>query len=199
MSGPRESAFHMRLFTAIELPTEVREHLANATSQLLRRAIEHNVRKTATDNIHITLCFLGEVPDAQVPQLCDRFTTMTVEPATVFANGFLFFPTRGRVRIVAAGFGGETERLVQLHARVEAACIEMGFAAEPRSYQPHATIGRNSPGRYERVVGCLRNHEWKELWPGPSFQVHSFALMQSDLRPSGPVYTRVAHFPLELL
>src|SRR6185437_14516802 len=112
----------MRLFTGIELPINAREHLATSTNRLLQLVRDHSVRKTSLQNIHITLRFLGEVSDTLIPQLCERLTALQFEPATIFANRFLFFPARSQPRIIAAGFAGETGRLVQLHARVEAAC-----------------------------------------------------------------------------
>jgi len=42
----------------------------------------------------------------------------------------------------------------------------------------------------------LRSRTLPELFPGPSFDVHEFALMQSELHPQGSRYTRLATFPL---
>jgi 2'-5' RNA ligase len=185
----------MRLFTAIELPLAVREHLTDVSAALLRGVIEHEVKWTPREQLHVTLKFFGEVPDARVPGLIDTLRAVTVIPASVFADRLLLFPARGPVRVVAAGLAGEVEQVAKLNSAIEQVAHEAGFEREARPYIPHITIGRNRRGRYQKVASILRTRPPVPVaWPGPVFRVSSFALVQSVLDQKGPNYVPIAHF-----
>ena len=59
----------LRLFIAIELPTSVRAELASLQSRLQHEPALKNVRWVSPNNIHLTLKFLGNVPQPRVPAL----------------------------------------------------------------------------------------------------------------------------------
>ena len=190
----------MRLFIAVELPEDARRHASKVrgaweTSWRARRVEEGGVRWSRLETLHITLKFLGEVDDPAVPGLCDALRTLPpIEPFRLYTEGMLLFPERGPVRVVAAGVGGDTGRLVQLHASIESACEALGYGRERREYKPHITVGRSRDGLRADVRGAQFGSD--VTGPGPLFEVSQVALMQSRLLPSGPEYTPVAHFPL---
>jgi 2'-5' RNA ligase len=186
----------MRLFTAILLPAEVREHLRGACEELNQFAVEHGVKWTKVELLHVTLKFFGEVPESRVAELLRSLGDVVVEPATVSADRLLLLPPRGPVRIVAASIAGEVAKLVELNDAIEASASAAGFPREARPYLPHVTLGRNRPGRYQTVAGWFRTHsDAPQCWPGPSFRAEGFALMQSVLDQRRPQYLAVAHFP----
>ncbi len=53
----------MRLFVALEIPSTVRENLANLLRSL--HAISPKTRWVRAENLHVTLKFIGEVPEAK--------------------------------------------------------------------------------------------------------------------------------------
>jgi len=186
----------MRLFVAVELNEKARDHLVVAQRRLENGVIEHEVRWVARESLHVTVKFLGEVPDSQVLELIEALREVRPLGGNVFAERVLCFPLRGVARIVAAGLGGAVNSLVGLYESVERACAPLGFAREGRAYLPHVTIGRNRAGRYARVARRMISINSKNVsWPGPEFGVEAFVLMRSELQRAGSVYTVAARLP----
>jgi 2'-5' RNA ligase len=175
----------MRLFLAIELPVEVKTALSS-----IRRPPLADLRWIAPEQLHITLKFLGEVPDADVPQLLETLAAVpTPSPLSLRVSGLAMFPERGRVRIVAADVADDAGGIVKLAESLEAACESLGFTREGRPYRAHVTLARaKMPVRRELV---------KVDVPAMSFTEKQFVLMQSKLSSKGPTYTVAARFPLK--
>jgi 2'-5' RNA ligase len=188
----------MRLFTAIELPIDVRNHIHGTARGALTRALHSddappNVRP---ESLHVTLTFLGEVADQDVPSVCNALRAIQpVGNILLWTDHLGYFPPRGPVRVVFAGLGGDVDRLCQLYSSVENVCEHLGHRKEARPYTPHVTVLRARKPIRESLRSRI-SREAAPFFPGPRFLATEFALMQSDLRPSGPVYTPIAHFPL---
>jgi len=184
----------MRLFLAIPLPVEVRDHLANLGRKIGRGTMEQAIGWVSHENLHVTLKFLGEVDDGRVAELAAGLKTVAVVPARVWADRALCFPPHGPVRVIAIGLGGEVAVLRQLSAAVEESCAIMGFPRERRPYQPHITLGRSRVGRQISGPRALALGIPVDCFPGPAFIADSFVLMESDLGAKSPVYRPVARF-----
>jgi 2'-5' RNA ligase len=185
----------VRLFIAVELPDPVRQHLRDVQSAL--RPDAPRASWTRPDNLHLTLKFLGEVRDQQFPSLADSLSRVSVDGnADLYAAAVECFPERGPVRIVAAALEGTLGPLKALHAAIEQRCAFLGFEREARSYRPHVTLARARPtlppAVRERLTGATT-----ATWPGPTFVVPEFVLMESRLKPSGAEYLVAARFPLQ--
>src|SRR5574341_1265941 len=183
----------MRLFVAVNLPSEVRERLA-AEQDRLRRA-QADVSWVRAENIHVTLKFLGETEEKRL----DRIRPGLLEvargsaPFRIRVSGLGSFG--GRVpRVVWVGVQEGAEPLSGLAKDVEAAMAHLGFPREKRGFSAHLTLGRvRSPRNAAALLAALA-----ETGAGPfgTVEVTQFDLMQSDLRPTGSVYTVLAEFPL---
>jgi 2'-5' RNA ligase len=149
------------------------------------------------ENWHITVKFLGEVPDAQVPNVKDVLAHVKVEPMELFADRMLYFPKRGPVRVIAIGIGGDAGRLNQLYDRIEEACQQLGFPKENRPYRAHITLARSRQGQGGNGHTNVRSATLATQFPGPSFHSNQFVLMQSELHPQGSRYTAVAKFAVK--
>ena len=175
----------MRLFLAIELPADVKTALADVRHPPLA-----DLRWIPPEQLHITLKFLGEVPDADVPRLIETLAAVaTPRPLTLRVAGAVMFPERGRVRIVAADIADDAGGIVQLAEALEAAYEPLGFAREGRPFHAHVTLARaKMPVRRELVNLDI---------PALTFTASQFVLMQSKLSPTGATYAAAAHFPLK--
>src|SRR5437764_13672305 len=99
----------MRLFTAITLPDSIRDHLAGV-QDTLRQSGEGLPRLSmvAPENLHVTLKFLGDVPDHAVAQLCSVLADVPFPgPLRLSASHLACFPSGSRVRVIAAGLSGD--------------------------------------------------------------------------------------------
>jgi 2'-5' RNA ligase len=183
----------MRLFIAIELPQRVKDHLT-----LIQRLLEPDLdcaSMTRDHALHVTLKFLGEADPSQLDPIRESLSAIAAGPVELFGAHGECFPERGSVRIVAAGFGGDLNRLKALHAAVEQRCVFLGFRREDRPYRPHVTLARARP-----VLPPTTRQLVTELtapaWPGPTFTAERFVLFQSRLTPQGSQYTKLHEFPL---
>jgi len=188
------------LFTAIELPDAVRDHLARVNERSDPASVYVNqgyrVSSTPRDNLHVTLKFLGDVDESAVAELCDALGKVDSEPSEdVWAGHIDLLPPRGPVRVIAVGLDGDVGRVELLYRDVEARCEELNFPRERRAYRPHITLQRcRSHVPPQRRGGIASGYAAD--FPGPRFRVESFALFESRLLPDAPQYIRLAHFPL---
>jgi 2'-5' RNA ligase len=174
----------MRLFLAIELPEEVRRHLDIVRDELDRTCgLFHDASWVKRENWHVTLKFLGEVPDAQILELTSALKDTTSDPISLFAERMVFFPKRGPVHVIAVEVGGEMGHLDHLHALIESRCEGLGFAKERRRFTGHITLARPRHGL------AIRGATLANQFPGPVFVAREFVLMQSEPGPQGSIYT----------
>lgn len=179
----------MRLFVAIELSDPARSHLGKVQEVL--RPVAGQVSWTAVANLHLTLKFLGEVPDPHVPAICHALRTTSVPDETqISATRMQCFPERGSIRIVGAEMSGDVATLQTLVTQIEDICHDLGFRREGRVYRPHATLARARAPLPGSVRAKLEQAS-ATLWPGPRMCAHEFVLMQSILGPKGAQYLPV--------
>ena len=124
----------MRLFIAIDLPNEVKAHLASL------QAIPEDIARISwvkQDNIHITLKFLGEVKDDG--QVIKTLEIIKAKPFTPTLSQIGVFPSENYVRVIWAGLQDETP-VFELHKLIDIA-LSRQFPME-KQFLGHITIGR---------------------------------------------------------
>ena len=94
----------MRAFVAVFPPPEVQEELHRAALAL---PSSEAFRLTAPEKFHLTLKFLGEVPEEALPRTRNFLSPACEgrEPFEVETSGFGVFPSERRARILWAGVG----------------------------------------------------------------------------------------------
>jgi 2'-5' RNA ligase len=183
----------VRLFVAIELSDALKQALLEAQRNL--RPFNPMVRWTKREQMHLTLKFLGEVPDARVKEICAALATAAqgAQALECSTSGAGCFPPRGRVRVTWVGLAGDGGKLAALQGRVEQALAPLGFPKEARPFAPHLTLGRvtedSSGGRLRDALESLEV-------PRVAQGVDEFVLMQSQLLREGARYTRVGTWRL---
>jgi RNA 2',3'-cyclic 3'-phosphodiesterase len=192
----------IRAFIAIELPSEIRRKLDEVEQQIQARAAKtarHAVRWVATDKIHLTLKFLGDMSADQIPAAVDLLTEAAAGHSGIelVIGGSGAFPNPHRPRVIWVGCEGG-QGLIRLHKAVDQAMEHLGYPAETRPFSPHLTLGRvgENAGAEElaHLVSALGQTHVGELG---RVQVERIHLFQSDLRPDGPIYTSLHQVRLE--
>jgi 2'-5' RNA ligase len=186
-----------RLFIAFELPEDVREAIDETIREL--KSSGADVRWADRDRIHVTMRFLGQVPEASIPG---------VEQALADAcrgSGFLDLEARGigtfggRVpRVVWAGIQGATERssgeLHRLRRLVDEGMSGLGFLQDRDDFNAHTTLGRvRGSRRISALVDLIRAGRERDFG---RFRVRELVLFQSKLGPGGSVYTPLRRIAL---
>ncbi len=181
----------VRAFVAIELPSRLRQALWAGTAEA--RAAYPQGRWVAAGSLHITVKFLGDLDPARVPEVgecldgvCERH-----RPYRVVLGGLGTFPGGSRARVIWAGITSGGEETGHLARDADAALSRLGFEPETRSFRAHLTIARVGQAvPTAALTGALERLRVVE-WGG--FEVGRLVLMQSILRPQGPLYRPISY------
>jgi 2'-5' RNA ligase len=181
----------VRLFVALELDGKATALLADYQRRLA--ALDPAVRWVRPEQIHLTLQFLGEVPDGRVPQVTDALDGLGGHGAFTFElEGVGTFGSPRSPRVIWVGVRMPSPRLVSLQKACEERLAEAGFAPEGRAYKPHLTLGRVKDLRAGRQIFEAVAALGSDL-SGPLVQTATeVVLFESVLRPQGSRYV-VAH------
>ena len=191
---------HIRLFVAIELPPVMLDALSVTMNVLRAAGADTGLRWVRPEGIHLTLRFLGETDEEDLPGILAALRDVSRHHAPIeIANGPLgSFGGARTLRVIWAGVGGQTEALAALAADIDAALAPLGFKPEARAYNPHLTLARvrdDVPPHERARLHAILSHTAS---PAPVlFIATSFSLMESKLQRGGAVYRQVAGFPLE--
>ena len=178
----------VRLFVAIELSDPVRSSLRKMQDDLRPRC--DDVRWTRPEQLHLTVKFLGEVPDQDVDAVAAAIKSVAADlmPFEMSIAGAGCFPPSGRVRIVWAGLEENTGALQRCVAAVEEELVSLRFPREERSFSPHITVGRV---RDDRSGGRVRSLVSGSTLKSVRQSVKQLSLMSSVLAPQGSTYAVV--------
>jgi len=183
----------MRTFVAIEIDDWLRGRLVAAQEELKRAGAQ--VRWVAPENIHLTVKFLGDTPDALLSEVSDRIKGCLagIEPFAMRVEGVGAFPEPARARVVVVRIEAP-EALYTINGRLEEAAEALGLGREERRYTPHLTLGRvKGPKGRERLAGLIA--EMAER-PFGEVEAAEVVFMMSELSPGGARYTPLARFAL---
>ena len=183
----------IRAFIAVELPPAAREAVEGVVRDLRSRTGD-GVRWVRPEGVHLTLKFLGDIDAGSVPTISEALDrcAASAAPFDLFLEGVGVFPNARRPRVIWIGLGGALEPLLALQQSVERELEELGFASERRPFTPHLTLGRVRDGvRASQVRGVSEAIAATTVERRAELPVREVSLMQSDLRPSGAVYTRL--------
>jgi 2'-5' RNA ligase len=180
----------MRLFTAVDPSPEVRENLERLLARLRPTA---HLKWSGAENIHLTLKFIGEWPEDELPRLKQTLAALPVpEPFEVRVAGLGFFPNARAPRVFWVGVQAPPA-LVDFARAVDQALAPLGIAAETRAYSPHLTLARVREG--ERLEGFRKAVEPLTATDFGAFQPDRFSLYQSRTSPAGSVYVKLEEYP----
>jgi 2'-5' RNA ligase len=223
-TGHRESEAH-GLHPAPDTPTlrafvavEVGEELARRAAQIVERLRgAGDVKWVEPGHFHLTIKFLGATRRADLPRLSEalREAARRAAPFDLELAGVGAFPSLQRPQVVWLGVTSGREALAQLAGAAEEACAALGWSREARTYRAHMTLGRSKDRRPRRRDGerqgaggsrlaartssfadLARRLEAERDTPAGATRVDRLVLMQSQLRPDGPIYSVIDSFPL---
>ncbi|MGH2721660.1 MAG: RNA 2',3'-cyclic phosphodiesterase [Actinomycetota bacterium] len=184
----------MRLFVAVEIP-ERQKRSVDKSIQSLRMALLGAVRWVPRENWHATVKFLGEVPDARLPEVLalTRRVAASAAPATTALTGVGAFPSLGRARVLWVGLSDDAGRLAALASALEEALGGAGFRRESRPLHLHLTLARLGG---QVPIGRVVEEAGPFAFDREPFAVASVTLYRSRLARTGSVYEVVEEFPL---
>ena len=124
---------NVRLFIGIALSPVLQVHMEEIIAPL-------EGQKTLKTNLHLTLEFLGELDDKQVPIILECMENGTFKPF------FLTFNRMNLLRDMLVLEVESSEELLRLQSDLHNALETKGFELETRPYYPHITLVRKYHG-----------------------------------------------------
>ena len=180
-----------RGFVAVVPPDDVLDAIEARVAPL--RAAHDELRWSGRARWHVTLRFLGLVPDVDGLLAAVRDALASVPRiGALRLGGAGAFPNVRRAAVVWLGLCDGADRLGEVAAAVESASVVAGFAPESRPFSPHLTIARMPRAR---DVGPVLDALGRDP-VGGAWRVDDVVLVASDTRTSGAVYSDVARVPL---
>jgi 2'-5' RNA ligase len=184
----------IRTFLALDLDASLRDRLAAAARALPEAGSK--IRWVAPENLHVTLKFLGDVPETDVADVCNAIGELAgrVEPFDFDVSHLCCIPPGGKVRMVWADVREPTGRMASVFEQAETALSRLGFPRERRGFRPHITLGRV---KFTRNAAGLRAAaaQYADTLFG-SQHAGEIVVYRSELTPRGSIYTPLAraHF-----
>lgn len=189
----------MRLFVALEIPAAVRDNLAAQVKQLRdlsAQVADKRPRWVRSENLHVTLKFIGEVAPARLDGIRGALSNIrSSAPVDLQFRGLGFFPNEMHPSVLWAGLNA-SPALASLAGDIDQATETQGIAREKRAFIPHLTLARfEPPGLHEKLRSAIQKNSECEFG---SFQAREFHLIESKLKSTGAEYTSLASFPFAL-
>lgn len=177
----------IRAFIAITPPTTLQQTMAE-----VRQVFQHLPlpwRWVTPDHIHLTLRFLGNVPDESVPSL-QQAMEQAAQGQTAFplrARALGCFPHPTRPRVLWIGLDDPSQALGRLNERLITALTPLGFPPEDRPFHPHLTLARaQNRMPASQLFPMLQTYQNKDFG---EFLVTQLYLVQSQLQRGGALHT----------
>lgn len=183
----------MRAFVGLVPPQEVQEDLSDFLAS--RREAGRDLRWTDPEQLHLTLAFLPNVPEAGLDRLSEALAARCarIEPAAIRLLGGGAFPNPYAARILHVG-AEPTDWLKGVARGMRQAATHAGAVVDGGRFNPHVTVARmRRPIEATRWIRALMPYE------SPGWIADEFALIRSQLgqgRQGRPRYTRLATFAL---
>jgi 2'-5' RNA ligase len=175
-----------RLFTAIEIPPLVRQHLA------LMRAPLAGAKWIEAEDMHITLRFVGDIDGRTAEEFADLLAGIQARPFTITIKTLGAFGGRDP-RVLWAGVEAG-EELDALYRANERAARAAGIEPAGRDFKPHVTLARMRGARQHAVARFL---EENGAFRSEPFVATRFVLLSARPGSGGPPYGVVEAFPFE--
>jgi 2'-5' RNA ligase len=186
----------IRTFVALRASQRVTSNAVRVIDRLAATQAEY--RWVEEENLHVTLNFVGDVVDVEVPELCKiiKNAVQDFEPFSLSLQGVNAFPSTDRPRILWIGVDEGTEELKKIYSVLADVLHHWGVNKERKEYIPHMTLGRISRGgRWNEemmaLMHRLRNHD------GGFCQIQEVIVYSSYQDKGGPTYTPMSRIKLQ--
>jgi 2'-5' RNA ligase len=179
----------MRLFVSVALPDDLADAVAAVQD---RFADADGLRYTDPGQAHVTLKFLGDVPDSRADELARALEAAVAEadvtPFDASFEGLGVFPSLDYISVVWLGVDEGSEALAALHEAVESEFVSRGFDPADHDFTPHVTLARMEHAGGKQLVQNVVSGEPPAVGTA---RIEEVRLTESTLTDDGPVYETV--------
>lgn len=188
----------IRAFIAIETTREVKEKLSDLISHLEQNT-GNWIRMIRPNSVHITLKFLGNVPEDQIIEVSEKVIQAASGqvPFYLTLGNIGAFPNRNEPKVLWIGLNGDLEAIRTLKSLLDNSLNYSNCPIETRLFHPHLTVARikdhASNIQRKQAFATLQKINIEPL----PIQVATISLMSSVLRFGHISYDLITAAPLK--
>jgi 2'-5' RNA ligase len=176
----------IRSFIAIECTSiEIKSKISGIQKTLI--TTNADLKCVQSENIHLTLMFLGDVKETQIEEVKQIVRQTSFEPFHIDLQGVGVFPNLKRPRTIWAGIQEGNLEIKEIKRKLEKELAFIGFKTEKRKFHPHFTICRVRNTRHNKLL-LETLLDLNNVVIGEQ-TVDRITLKKSVLTPRGPIYT----------
>jgi RNA 2',3'-cyclic 3'-phosphodiesterase len=187
-----------RLFVAVTVPLAALEACCQVIDPVRTSMLGREARWVRTDNLHLTIRFLGDTEADVVPDvgLAIIAAAQTVDPFRVELAGAGAFPDGRHPRTLWLGVDQGNDGLMRIIDALEEPLDRIGWPPDPRARRPHLTVARTDAVRGEvshAIADALAEAatDWRT-----GFEVQTLTLFRSHLGGGPPRYEPIVEAAL---
>ena len=181
----------IRSFIAFDLQNDsVLNRLATAQKLLIQTNAD--LKLVEPINIHVTIRFLGGISPEMIEKVYAVIKNVKFSPFNVGIHGLGVFPTLNYPRVVWAGITDGADNLINIFEQLEPQIHDLGFAPDPKGFNPHLTIARVRSGANKQnlvdLVTKQANYDFGII------RADCLRLKKSRLSARGPIYSTLKEY-----
>jgi 2'-5' RNA ligase len=180
-----------RTFFAIPIPDEIKVRLNSIQEQLKTQTLG-DILWTKSEQMHLTLHFLGDVRADRVKEIASEIQTLIerIPSFRISLSRIGCFSSHGKPTIVWMGIEEGLRELEEVNRVMGGGLIKLGVKIEEREYHPHVTLGRIRKIHKEEFSAFKR--QMKEMPPDElRFSVSEILFIRSELTSRGSKYSEL--------
>lgn len=185
-----------RLFLAIPIKTIDNDFKTLLDGLKRQLAHEKRINWANPKNIHLTLKFIGNTPDNDIPKIIDRVGEMLKNHKSFLMNFNRtgIFGSRYAPRVMWLGMQNTPQELYNLEEDTLTTFDNLGYLRDRQNFVPHITLGRIKElcekQYFQKIMAGIEQKSYI------SQEVNEIILFQSILRPEGAFYKVIKKFEL---
>lgn len=138
-------------------------------------------------NLHLTLWFLGELPEERLRMVLEEVGRISFNAFEVRVGGVGYFPGGNRVNVIWLKVEDPTNTLNNIFNQLLNNLTRRGFTYDEREFTPHLTIARVKYV-HDKQKALKKLQELKDIEIG-SQRIDALKVKKSALTPRGPIYS----------
>ncbi len=185
-----------RLFLAIPIKTADNDFVPLLDGLKRQLAHEKRINWVRPLNIHLTLKFIGDTPNEDIPKIIEAVEEMLKnhKSFTMDFNRTGIFGSRYAPRVLWMGMNETPQELYNLEEDTLTAFDKLGYLRDRQNFVPHITLGRIKElcekQYFQKIVSSIEQKSYIKQ------EVNEIILFQSILRPEGATYKELKKFLL---
>jgi 2'-5' RNA ligase len=179
-----------RIFIALKITAD--EELNRVYNELKRKLTTDKIKWVPMQNLHLTLKFLGEIPEETVQKMLLQLQPQIASSEIRLEfSGIGIFGSRYHPKVIWLGLSPNQD-LLELQQQLENQLQQLGFEPDRQNFVPHITLARinqlNDKNYFNEIIA-----DYKQINCQPQ-TTDGYYVVESKLLPKGPEYSYLKKF-----